>query len=163
MALYKNAFAIYLFLTFTSIPQSAYAVGGDGRIREGVQTLEEALLTTLFVIVVVGVTSLYSIRKAALAKTQGALWLSLLSLVLGMFVTITLFAEIYMRIGMFDDFLTSIYFSMVTWTTLGYGDFVPTNAARLYAAFEALIGYLYLGLFVSVFYRCLTFKTHSSD
>lgn len=46
--------------------------------------------------------------------------------------------------------LDFIYFSIVTFTTLGYGDFRPTPAARPFAALEALLGYVMLGLFVSV-------------
>ena len=45
-------------------------------------------------------------------------------------------------------FRTGFYFSIVTFTTLGYGDMQPRPEMRLYAAFEALLGYLYLGLIV---------------
>ena len=40
----------------------------------------------------------------------------------------------------------SLYFSIVTFTTLGYGDIQPVPAGRLLAAFQALSGYIYLGL-----------------
>lgn len=42
----------------------------------------------------------------------------------------------------------SLYFSIVTWTTLGYGDFQPKPALRLLAAMQAVYGYLFLGLIV---------------
>lgn len=42
----------------------------------------------------------------------------------------------------------SLYFSIVTWTTLGYGDFQPKSELRLMAAFQAVFGYLFLGLIV---------------
>jgi hypothetical protein len=42
------------------------------------------------------------------------------------------------------------YFSVVTFTTLGYGDFYPSPEARFYAASEAIMGYLALALFISV-------------
>lgn len=38
------------------------------------------------------------------------------------------------------------YFSIITWTTLGYGDFRPSPEARMYAASQALLGYFYMGL-----------------
>src|SRR5262249_61780016 len=41
-----------------------------------------------------------------------------------------------------------LYFAVVTWTTVGYGDYVPTPAARPYAALEALIGYLFMAFFI---------------
>lgn len=40
------------------------------------------------------------------------------------------------------------YFSIVTWTTLGYGDFQPHPDIRMIAAGQALFGYLFLGLIV---------------
>jgi hypothetical protein len=47
--------------------------------------------------------------------------------------------------GKGTDFL---YFSAVTFSTLGYGDFKPTESARLVAAAHALIGNLHLGMLV---------------
>lgn len=43
-----------------------------------------------------------------------------------------------------------IYFSTVTFSTLGYGDFSPTPPARLYAAGQAIVGNLHLGMIVGV-------------
>lgn len=45
-------------------------------------------------------------------------------------------------------FLSGLYFSVVTFTTLGYGDFQPHPDLRLLAGFEAVLGYIYLGLTV---------------
>ena len=43
-----------------------------------------------------------------------------------------------------------LYFSLVTLTTLGYGDIVPTApAARMLAAVEAVVGQLYLAVLVA--------------
>ena len=44
--------------------------------------------------------------------------------------------------------IDTLYFSAVTFSTLGYGDFRPCEAARLIASSEALIGNLHLGLIV---------------
>ncbi len=46
------------------------------------------------------------------------------------------------------DPISCLYFSIVTFTTLGYGDFRPTNNARLISASEAILGYLVLGIIV---------------
>ena len=43
-----------------------------------------------------------------------------------------------------------MYFSVITWTTVGYGDFVPTESTRLFAATEAFIGHVWMGLLISV-------------
>jgi hypothetical protein len=43
------------------------------------------------------------------------------------------------------------YFSLVTLTTLGYGDIVPaTNAVRGVATVEAVVGQFYLGVFIAL-------------
>ena len=46
------------------------------------------------------------------------------------------------------DMVTCLYFSIVTFTTLGYGDFAPTANVRLLAALEAILGYVFLGLLI---------------
>ena len=68
------------------------------------------------------------------------------------------FAAIYRVYGLDGlppplDRATAVYFSIVTWTTLGYGDLRPSETVRLTAATQALLGYLYLGLVVGVTMR----------
>lgn len=69
------------------------------------------------------------------------------------------FAGMYQKLGIIDttrqgspvvrDLLTSIYYSVVTFTTLGYGDFQPTPDARPIAALQAFTGYIILGVLAS--------------
>lgn len=54
------------------------------------------------------------------------------------------------RIVPSEDHGTHLYFSMVTWTTLGFGDFRPTPASQVWAAIEGLCGYVFLGLFLVI-------------
>jgi hypothetical protein len=54
------------------------------------------------------------------------------------------------------DLLTCIYYSVVTFTTLGYGDLVPIGFARALAAFEAFTGSFTMALFVVVFVKKMT-------
>jgi Ion channel len=44
-----------------------------------------------------------------------------------------------------------IYFSAMTWTTVGYGDITPSGSSRFLAAVEALHGYIFMGIFIGVF------------
>ena len=52
--------------------------------------------------------------------------------------------------------LNSVYFSVVTFTTLGYGDITPVGFSRLIAAIEAFCGSFSLALFVVVFVKRMT-------
>jgi hypothetical protein len=67
------------------------------------------------------------------------------------------YAIVFRKYGVIDattgaahhDEVTCIYFSIVTWTTLGYGDFRPSVPMRLVAASEALLGYFMMAVFVA--------------
>ena len=47
-------------------------------------------------------------------------------------------------------FGSALYYSTVTFTTLGYGDFQPPPRLRLIAGLEAVMGYAYLGMVVGL-------------
>ena len=53
-------------------------------------------------------------------------------------------------------FASSLYYSVVTFTTLGYGDFTPVGVSRAIAAFEAFTGSFTIALFVVVFVKKMT-------
>jgi 4-amino-4-deoxy-L-arabinose transferase-like glycosyltransferase len=47
-------------------------------------------------------------------------------------------------------FATTLYFSITTMTTLGYGDIVPVHAgARLMTSVQAVVGQLYVAIFIA--------------
>lgn len=48
--------------------------------------------------------------------------------------------------GAFVELATALYFSLVTYTTLGYGDFVLGPEIRVFASFAAVTGLLTFGL-----------------
>lgn len=74
----------------------------------------------------------------------------MLLMMLGYFVQITLWAGLFMLLGEFEDFATSIYYSGVTFATLGYGDIVLSPRWRLLGALEAGNGVLMLGISTGV-------------
>lgn len=74
-------------------------------------------------------------------------------------VFIVSFALVHVEIGLRDNtgatttiihaFWESVYYSVVTYTTLGYGDLYPVGPGRALASIQALTGYLTLGLLAS--------------
>lgn len=55
-----------------------------------------------------------------------------------------------------NTFFMTLYYSVVTFTTLGYGDITPFGISRLFAALEAFIGSFTIALFVVVFVKRMT-------
>ncbi len=54
-------------------------------------------------------------------------------------------AATYLRIGAVLTFTDALYFSIVTYTTLGYGDITLNESWRLLASFQAAIGIIIFG------------------
>lgn len=50
-----------------------------------------------------------------------------------------------------------LYFSIVTWTTVGYGDLNPNISCRIYASLEAFIGYLFAGLIIGIIFHIIEY------
>ena len=54
--------------------------------------------------------------------------------------------------GKQPDLRAYLYYSVVTFTTLGFGDIIPkTNWARLAVGAEVVLGYVMLGGLISIF------------
>ncbi|MDJ0847847.1 MAG: pentapeptide repeat-containing protein [Myxococcota bacterium] len=77
---------------------------------------------------------------------------------LGLWVAFLLvaFAALYQQVnvdwGRHATELSPLYYSVVTLTTLGYGDVVPAStAAQVVAMVEVVVGYLALGALISIF------------
>ncbi len=52
-----------------------------------------------------------------------------------------------------EDYWNNLYFSVVTFTTLGYGDFRPVGTIKILASIEALLGIFLIALFIFAFAR----------
>ncbi|MGB0844002.1 MAG: ion channel [Alphaproteobacteria bacterium] len=68
--------------------------------------------------------------------------------------TIVAFSFVYRAFGIIGpdgiapSILDYLYFSAVTFSTLGFGDFRPETASRLFAGSQAILGNLHLGIIV---------------
>lgn len=86
-------------------------------------------------------------------------------LALNFSIMILTFAWVHHQIGLMDlsgpaprptsDLGDALYFSVVTSTTLGYGDFIPLGPGRPLAAIQALTGYTILGIIVSAGFQII--------
>lgn len=82
------------------------------------------------------------------------------------------FSSVYISNGFYNDKeplspiipdrSDAVYFSIVTWTTLGYGDFQPSEASRGWAAFEALCGSFFSAIYIAFVFKFLTQKEQSA-
>ncbi len=82
-------------------------------------------------------------------------------LAVGMVFLVLSFAFLHCENGLVDEsqrdpvhsFEAALYFSVITTTSVGYGDLHPRaeNSGRLLTALQAVLGYLYLALFVGLF------------
>lgn len=77
-------------------------------------------------------------------------WGACIFLLLGLFAGLYNFVEI--DYGEHPTAISSFYYSVVTLTTLGYGDVLPASmAAQILAMIEVIIGYVMLGGLLSIF------------
>lgn len=93
-------------------------------------------------------------EKHGLSRYPLARLRAISSVVLLMFffslVEITAWALVYLYVGALESLEKSLYFSTVTFTTLGYGDILIDANWRLMAAFEAANGIIIFGLSTAV-------------
>jgi hypothetical protein len=74
----------------------------------------------------------------------------MLLLLLGNCLQMAIWAWLFMLLGEFDNFAQALYFSGVTFATLGYGDVVLSEGWRLLSALEAANGILMFGVSTAV-------------
>lgn len=77
-------------------------------------------------------------------------------------VEAAIWATFYTWSGALPDFRTALYFSLASYTTVGYGDVVLGEAWRLLGVFEACIGVLMLGWSTGILFALVSrqFESH---
>lgn len=81
------------------------------------------------------------------------------AIVFGLFVLhgaeIWLFAMVYLLVDALPNLETALYFSSITYATIGYNDAAIAHDWRLIAAFEGIAGIILLGWSTAFFVRLL--------
>jgi uncharacterized membrane protein len=72
-------------------------------------------------------------------------------LMAGIVVQVAIWAVIYRMLGAFDGFQSAIYFSGVTYTSLGYGDLLLTGRIRPLAPLQAANGLMMFAISTAAF------------
>jgi len=70
-------------------------------------------------------------------------------------VEMGVWAAAFAMVGMLADFETALYFSLKSYTTVGYGDVLPPPSWRLVGPIEAAVGVLMLGWSTAVIVAAL--------
>jgi len=68
----------------------------------------------------------------------------------------TLWAVFYYTRALFTDFESCLYFSLTSYTTIGYGDVLLPRTWRLLGAIEGVTGVLLCGISTAFFFAVLT-------
>jgi voltage-gated potassium channel Kch len=99
------------------------------------------------VYIVMPASGVWNRRQEAAAPIRPVLALTrLVSLLLVLhLVEVTVWAAAFTAANVLPDFDTSLYYSLKSYTTVGYGDVLPPNSWRLLGPIEAAVGILMLG------------------
>ncbi|PNK61071.1 ion channel [Psychrobacter sp. FDAARGOS_221] len=103
---------------------------------------------------------------------SGHLWKELILASFNVFIFLLAFAGVYSEIGIVDttrdgspithDFWLTSYYSIITFTSTGYGDFQPQGIGRVLASLHALVGYFRLGLMASTGLTVIQWRAEGS-
>lgn len=92
----------------------------------------------------------------------GRFWVQLFSLalvsiwlVIGMLLVVLAWSLLLQYLGVFKELETSLYFSLISFTTVGYGDVVPSLDWRVLTGFISIDGFLMFGLNTAFLFEIL--------
>ena len=83
-----------------------------------------------------------------------------LALFCGMLLQVAIWASVFLATGEIQDPSRALYFSLVNFTTLGYGDVLLSKNRAILGAMEASNGILMLGLSTSFLFNVLGVLIH---
>ena len=101
-------------------------------------------------------------RRDRLEETRGSISFGVILLVLFSLIMVlhlteaSLWAGFYYKRGLFVDLETSLYFSLGSYTTIGFGDVLLPQRWRLLAGIEAIAGVLLCGVSTAFIFAVMT-------
>ena len=91
-----------------------------------------------------------TVLKNSFPRTLGLIIGVMVCLVLGNFIQMAIWAQLFVYLGEFESFSESLYHSAVNFSTLGYGDIVMSEQHRLLGPLQAINGVLMVGVSTAV-------------
>lgn len=88
--------------------------------------------------------------KASPLRNTGLLATVMLIVTIGSLLQVMIWALLFMALGEFDQPEAAMYYSMVNFSTLGYGDIVMSERWRMLGPLEAMNGILMFGVSTAV-------------
>ncbi|MGB4075879.1 potassium channel family protein [Pseudomonas sp.] len=92
----------------------------------------------------------HSLNQPSPGSTILVLGMVMLLLLVGNFLQMAIWAVLFVVLGEFESFAQALYFSGVTFATVGYGDFVLSPPRQLLSPIEAANGILMFGVSTAV-------------
>jgi voltage-gated potassium channel len=107
------------------------------------------MTVTVHLLGLAGLVRLLRARHGLVRRVRKSALTLLLAASLGLFalhtLEIWLHAAVYLLVGAAANFEEALYFSTVTYTTLGYGDVVLAQTWRIFGAIEGATGLMMIG------------------
>lgn len=109
------------------------------------------ILTGLIHMLLTGVVVVYARRHLSsnfdhkIYKIAISINLIILLSILATLIEAGIWAVTYLKVGALEQFEHALYFSIITYTTLGYGDIILGESWRLMSSFEAANGIIMFG------------------
>lgn len=92
----------------------------------------------------------HSLNQPSPGSTILVLGMVMLLLLVGNFLQMAIWAVLFVVLGEFESFAQALYFSGVTFATVGYGDLVLSPPRQLLSPIEAANGILMFGVSTAV-------------
>ncbi len=94
-------------------------------------------------------------ENLSIAPMTGILVIAIVGIFLVHTVEVWLWAVLYIWLGEFAEFERALYFSTVTFTSLGYGDITLQERWQLLSGFEAMNGIILFGVSTAFVYAAI--------
>ncbi|TMV08498.1 two pore domain potassium channel family protein [Ruegeria sediminis] len=116
-----------------------------GSVYLGLCFLVEIIMLTWCTLVLRNLSQKW-VHKGQVIRTAGPVSLALFFIVITHTIQVWIWAVVWVVGAVLPDWNSALYFSLVTFTTLGYGDIVLGDELRIFGAFASVTGLLAFGL-----------------